>query len=1611
MRRFRVRHVRQPINWRRLWRRPNAWVLGVELALTTTTPAHALPVTVIATALEVSANSFIAIAVTAIINVAISVVVSVLINAAYGPNQTRQAQITTLAVGESPRVAIFGETGVGGTLCDAFNWGGTYGTDWECQIIALADHRCDSLVSFYVNDQLINYPVGGFPGGIVPDQYVSGTQVIAGQTVTSSAYIQYNGQLQVWFLDGSAGQALPDVVTNGGWSSTGNFDGITLAVVAYKADDPSASNPVWSGGRPNFVWRVRGKRCYDPRYDSSVGGSGTQRWTDPTTWVWTNNASVCRYNWVRGVYAKDQVGDPGSLLIGRGLTSLEAPEANVFAYANICDEAVPLASGGAEPRYCVNGAVMSNEKFVDVEKMFADAMGGIIIQPGGSVEVEPGHARTITFEITDDELITGSQVQASPFRSVADSAWVNTVIPRYTEPTQRFQEHGAPLRRVAADVTADGMAREVTLTLNQVTSGTQAQRLGEIQRKLGRYVRTAKITLGPRFNGIEEGDWGTWTSTRHWQGETVVFRVEAYSIDNKRQITLMLREIDSSVYDWNAATDEIASDVADVPVIPVGGYYQGNYIAPTGNRVPFSQFENGTASWGIIASGLNITATAAVQTDSSGVHLGTSYTSTAAAAGQAFQVGMSNASFAVPPGEGLAVQMCCSATGPLSNAQVFIRYLGSGGASLNADQLIGTVAATGTWAWAQAFVVVPQNAARALLYCQSNVSGAGSGTVMVRMPCVTPVAPGQVAFPPFTPGPNAHDGADVTGSNTSNDTSHVSGTPSSTVISNLTAAQSATAALTTAMSAANANIAMVQNAAAAAQTSANSAISTATNALSAANTASSNLTAEISRAEGVEGTLSTSIANLTTTVTANNNTLTSSISSEALTRAAADSALNGLITSLTSTVTTNNSTQSANLTSEVGTRAAADSALSASITTLTSNYNSLNSTVSNNYTTLSNANSATASAVTLLASSLAGSGNRIPFSQFENGLATWGITYAYSSLTGVTASITNDNAGPAISASATAPSSAIGQGYAVGEMNNYFWVNAGERIAVQLLGAYSGAGAGTLTPFVRFFNATGTIITPDQQIGTIPNTGAWTQLQTFMTVPSGAVSAMIYANFNIAAAGATGGWIRKPMVSSATATQTAFPAFAPGPNAYNGADVTATSAAMSSEAATRAAADSALSASITTLTSNYNSLSSTISSNYSTLSNANSATSSALTTLQAFATPNPNLLINPTGTLGLTGWNTGAPVEMVSYLGIYGEGYMFVAAGGSNSAQVAYYQDYNCNPYVTFSLQAWIYTGGISVTSGYAQARVYIEWLNSADSHIGYSAVAAANAGSAWTFVQAQSQIAPAGTAKARVWMDIWGSGTWTNNNAAWKQLKLESGVVCTQYTDNASAASLQGSINTIQSITTTLTGQVYGTYGLTVNANGAIAGMTLYASGGAVKQSSVVFDANSFIIKSSANPNIMPFSYDSTSGTLFLNSITVNTLNVANNAITTLAAASNGAVSNATSSTQTVTSFTVNMAYAGSALIQLTAKINNNNPLSGQTTWTGNLVVDSTTTQTASGSLYTNGSVNSNNFPMAVIANLSAGNHTIAFSWSSSNNQLSIPAGGAVLSVFSRYK
>lgn len=480
--------------------------------------------------------------------VLISLGANILFSKLFAPKRAnvgqRQAQTLELTLGESPREAIFGRAATGGTLMNAWNDGAE--NEFETMVVALADHECDAIEGFYRDDTYYTLTTQG--------------------AQTHADFQDGGPRLWIEWRLGAPGQTLPSIIATQGVAAdeyTGDetFAGLTYIVVRYKTSDK-----VWKSGRPRWRFVVRGLKCYDPRLDDTVeGGVGAHRWGDPTTYEWSENARVCHYNFIRGVW--NHAASPPQLMVGPGRSAEEAPPEDAIADMNLCDEDVALKAGGTEPRYRVGGVIRADERWIDVEEHFAAAMAGQLVERGGMIGIDPGAAKTTVFTFTDGELLRGQEMAYQA--KVGRAELTNTVVTRYVDPAQLWEQASAPLRRSLDDIASDGEARELSLDLVLVTSGTQAQRCGEIARRRARLQASAMVPLGPAFMTIEDGDWGTWTSARRFGGATVSFEAQGIAHDGEGRAMVAIKQIASSVYSWDEDVDELDAD--SPAYLPPGG--------------------------------------------------------------------------------------------------------------------------------------------------------------------------------------------------------------------------------------------------------------------------------------------------------------------------------------------------------------------------------------------------------------------------------------------------------------------------------------------------------------------------------------------------------------------------------------------------------------------------------------------------------------------------------------------------------------------------------------------------------------------------------------------------------------------------------------------------------------------------------------------------------------------------------------------------------------------------------------------------------------------------------------------------------------------------------
>jgi hypothetical protein len=195
--------------------------------------------------------------------------------------------------------------------------------------------------------------------------------------------------------------------------------------------------------------------------------------------------------------------------------------------------------------------------------------------------------------------------------------------------------------------------------------------------------------------------------------------------------------------------------------------------------------------------------------------------------------------------------------------------------------------------------------------------------------------------------------------------------------------------------------------------------------------------------------------------------------------------------------------------------------------------------------------------------SVLGDANRVRFSQMEQGALGYNLLYNSASLPFTLGkTVASGYNIVQIGVTFTAASQVVIIGTDFSKAAFRIPVTAGERIFVGLrtqCDPPGGVSTGSWQYFIRFMDSSGTYISGSgAQIGAGTGDSFGTRIGIFTTVPAGAFSAYIEGDLSSdSSTGAASIGIIEPMVVGATATQTAWPAFSPGPSSEFGADVTA----------------------------------------------------------------------------------------------------------------------------------------------------------------------------------------------------------------------------------------------------------------------------------------------------------------------------------------------------------------------------------------------------------------------------------------------------------------------
>lgn len=432
---------------------------------------------------------------------------------------------------------IFGQRRVAGMIADRFTSGDK--NRYLHYVVMLARHQVEAIDDVWLDDVKIS-----------GDAWNSTTGA-----VTSG---KYAGKLHIWKHLGTDAQTADPQLVAGcpDYDSSYRARGNAYLHIRCEFDEEK-----WDGGPPQSIYAlVKGQRVYDPRLDSTNGGSGSQRVDQPTTWTYSNNWALCVASYLTGgslVYDTDDADLMGHIGYGIEPDLIDWP--SVIAAANESDESLSGGSApptGAQVRYTCDGTGSTGNQLDDNLDQIRSAGAGQVVPINGRYGVFAAAYEAPTVSLDEDDLAGDIEYIPVAPRDKRYNAVRGTFFSALTWQDIEFMP-----RQDASYVTLDGGRQEWRdIELPFTTDEYRAQRLAEIALNQSRNVGTLKFPGSAR--AMKVNPWQTVNvSIAELGWVNKVFRcIERTVSEDGSSVELSLRAESSGSYADPATADYTQPD-------------------------------------------------------------------------------------------------------------------------------------------------------------------------------------------------------------------------------------------------------------------------------------------------------------------------------------------------------------------------------------------------------------------------------------------------------------------------------------------------------------------------------------------------------------------------------------------------------------------------------------------------------------------------------------------------------------------------------------------------------------------------------------------------------------------------------------------------------------------------------------------------------------------------------------------------------------------------------------------------------------------------------------------------------------------------------------------
>lgn len=422
------------------------------------------------------------------------------------------------------RRIIYGTTRVSGMNCIPPFSTGTEGA-YLHQVLVLAGHPVEAIPYVYFDqDEIPDADIGA-------KSSTDSSGVVTNGTFNNIAWIRrYTGtQTSVDYILEQTGEVDSTFVGNN----------LTYLAIRYKFGDVYQKR-----GKPDVSALVQGKKVYDPRLDSTNGGSGSHRYTDSSTWEYSSNPALCLADYLMDAD------------LGMGEDATRINWTTVAAAANICDETLtvpPIASPiNTQSRFTCNIVLDATDRYEDNIEALCTCMLGHCYYTGGKWEIYAGAWSASAFDLTEDDIVGNVGIQTDTPRNQK----YNAVRGQFYDASRNYQPSEFRPQTNSAYETADGERIWREVEFRGTTNEYEAQRKAAIILKRSRSRRTVTADFSMKAFKVKPFETGTLTLPEiGWTSQPV--RCVSWEFRPEGSVRLSLAEENQTDWDAPDVTDYV----------------------------------------------------------------------------------------------------------------------------------------------------------------------------------------------------------------------------------------------------------------------------------------------------------------------------------------------------------------------------------------------------------------------------------------------------------------------------------------------------------------------------------------------------------------------------------------------------------------------------------------------------------------------------------------------------------------------------------------------------------------------------------------------------------------------------------------------------------------------------------------------------------------------------------------------------------------------------------------------------------------------------------------------------------------------------------------------